>query len=106
MSRARRGSMAWIPVPRPVARRPGVGTSSGAGAWPGAERRSGAGTRPGVARSGAGTVVSSEALIDLLGGEPEIGQRVAMARPGGPGALLAQRADGGVGEASQRRYRE
>src|ERR1700745_3831434 len=90
MSRARHGSIARIPVTRPVATRPGTGISSGAGTW------------PGVARSGAGTVVSREALIDLLGGEPEIGQGVAMAPPGGPGALLAQRAHGLRGPAAQR----
>src|SRR5262249_38008541 len=53
-------------------------------------------------RSGAGTAVTPEAIVDLLAGEPEIGQRVGMARPGGPGGLRAQCAHGVRGPAGQR----
>src|SRR5215468_4665904 len=43
-----------------------------------------------------------EPLVDLLAGEPEIGQRVAVRWPGGAGALLAQPAHGGRGAVGQR----
>src|SRR5690348_17057735 len=93
--------------PAPTASVPG---GSSARYRPAAPPRTG-GTVPG-AGSGMGAQVPGETLVDLLAGEPEVGQRIPVAlprgssvlaaRPGGPGVLLAQRAQGVRGRAAQR----